>query len=73
MKLCTDCKRLSGSTFCEAPENGLSTVDGEPLVRYALVNRGPVYFNETACGHDAIFFAPKEPPRKPWWKRIFNK
>ena len=77
--LCSDCKHIRNNMLCVSPSNGVSLVDGKPEARLAALNRQfknkPGMTQQDAsvetlgCGQDAIFFEPKDPPKKvPWWR-----
>lgn len=70
MKLCKDCKHLHNEIYCKSPSNGLSLVNGQPISRFAIINRKTKeyvsYIKETenkfvdpSCGPDADYFEPK--------------
>lgn len=71
MKLCIDCRHCVREIWCQTQVNGINPVDGEPQVRFAIMQRK----DETLCGTDAKFFEPKSEPVplvQAWWKRIFK-
>lgn len=81
MKLCKDCKHLHDNIYCKSPSNGLSPVNGQPISRFAIINRKTKeyvsYIKETenkfidpSCGPEANFFEPKSAKQnnRPWYK-----
>lgn len=54
MKLCVDCKHFSPSVFCKSPRNGLSPMDGKPVVRSAIAERKA----NGLCGPNGNYFEP---------------
>ena len=71
MKLCKDCKYMTGVDICVHPNNGVSLVYGEPKPEFCTSNR-----KHRACGPDGKWFEPKETVveesnYKKWW-RIFK-
>lgn len=71
MVLCKDCKYYRKSGFglglCQSPDNGVSVVDGKPIVRFPEINRREAQY-EDRCGPDAKWFTPKT---EPWYKALF--
>lgn len=65
MKLCKDCKHFSGSNFCNAPQNGISPIDGKPKAKRASAARAQ---EEFGCGLAAHYFEQKQNQSKPWWR-----
>lgn len=67
MKLCKDCKYFSNMVYCHSPSNGISPVDGNPIVRFASTNRKSSV--DMLCGPNAIYFEEKEVYiKRPWYK-----
>lgn len=70
MKLCVNCKYNVRKHWCKHPANGISHLDGEPVVVFAATNRKPFFvpenklfaeiFPQPACGTDAILFEQKD-------------
>lgn len=75
MNLCKDCEYFSGSNFCKAPQNGLSPIDGQPVIRFATESRLPkslplmaATVRDFGCGPSGSFFKPTiKPPSRKWW------
>ena len=63
MKLCINCKHHQRETFCIAPANGVSPVNGRVNLSYASVARDNVY-SSNGCGIEAAHFEQKPPPPK---------
>lgn len=74
MKHCKDCAHFSGTVWCRAPENGESPLDGKPRAMFATERRSPPgeYIGSDRCGPDAKHFAPKLPPKRPWWSTLIH-
>jgi hypothetical protein len=79
MKLCIDCAYFGKSRMCEAPENGISPVTGEPTPMFAYERRSAevsiLFPEKEKCGPDALHFVPKiaaaqkeQDPVKAWWR-----
>lgn len=76
MKLCKDCEYLYLDSYCHAPQNGISPVDGRPKPTFAIVSRQPksaplstATLEDFGCGPAATFFKQKvEPKQRPWYK-----
>ena len=74
MKHCKDCAHFFGTVLCRAPENGESPLDGKPRAMFATERRSPPgeYIGSDRCGPDAKHFAPKLPPKRPWWSTLIH-
>ena len=64
MKLCKNCKHFSGSNFCNAPQNGVSPVDGRTKPKWATASRE----DELGCSIAAHYFEQRQNQPKPWWR-----
>lgn len=64
IKICKDCQHLAVGMFCDAPENGISPIDGTPVSRVAVISRN----DESLCGSNAEFWKEKVVEVKPWWR-----
>lgn len=61
MVLCKDCKFLHNGTWCMSPSNGMSPVNGKPIIKFASINRLPhkttiLEDEKLTCGLEAMFF-----------------
>ena len=72
MKICEDCQHLTRIGLCVSPENGVSMVTGKPTPMFASERRSAgvsvIFTGTEKCGPEAKHFAPKLPPKRPWWK-----
>lgn len=71
MKLCKDCVNFRYPIWCEAPENGTSPLDGNPISLNAMGRRdesGKAFGDNNTCGPDAKYFSPKPPIKRKWWQ-----
>jgi hypothetical protein len=53
--LCKDCVHFKELVWCKSPSNGMSLINGEPVERFASINR-LIY----ECGLDGKYFMAKE-------------
>jgi hypothetical protein len=68
--LCKDCEYLVAKVWCSAPKNGISLVNGEPIVQIAEISRR----DSEQCGIDARYFKEKKYTfSTSWWSRWINQ